>query len=94
MRLKRLSLGGTQPFSLATMNYKNLNYEIETEEVTEVTLIHPASMNYKNLNYEIETGSQKHREHQHICAMNYKNLNYEIETYSVSVLGERCSMTL
>ena len=30
------------------MNYKNLNYEIETQ-------IADLPMNYKNLNYEIET---------------------------------------
>ena len=34
------------------MNYKNLNYEIETTRGTSTS--YPA-MNYKNLNYEIET---------------------------------------
>ena len=32
------------------MNYKNLNYEIETRGPAD-------AMNYKNLNYEIETAS-------------------------------------
>ena len=38
--------------SISSMNYKNLNYEIET------TLSRArigVTMNYKNLNYEIET---------------------------------------
>ena len=38
------------------MNYKNLNYEIETVSLPEVaTALYDSAMNYKNLNYEIET---------------------------------------
>ena len=35
------------------MNYKNLNYEIET--CTADVILRRPTMNYKNLNYEIET---------------------------------------
>ena len=35
-------------FPRIAMNYKNLNYEIETHRAD-------CTMNYKNLNYEIET---------------------------------------
>ena len=37
------------------MNYKNLNYEIETSIMSVRLLRLLTSMNYKNLNYEIET---------------------------------------
>ncbi len=38
------------------MNYKNLNYEIETLFLGTLPSRGPAdAMNYKNLNYEIET---------------------------------------
>ena len=56
------------------MNYKNLNYEIET--------LYPSmlSMNYKNLNYVETTPTIKGRCARIEASMNYKNLNYEIET--------------
>ena len=65
-----------------TMNYKNLNYEIETTEKPK----HPGAisietpMNYKNLNYEIETLYMREGSLTWGNSMNYKNLNYEIET--------------
>ena len=37
------------------MNYKNLNYEIETYNGADFGFIFAYTMNYKNLNYEIET---------------------------------------
>ena len=37
------------------MNYKNLNYEIETRRKLRPSLVLVKTMNYKNLNYEIET---------------------------------------
>ena len=37
------------------MNYKNLNYEIETVYVITSFVHRYLAMNYKNLNYEIET---------------------------------------
>ena len=40
------------------MNYKNLNYEIETECLKHCKKQGNTSMNYKNLNYEIETLSK------------------------------------
>ena len=40
---------------ITTMNYKNLNYEIETRGNNSFTTSSQMSMNYKNLNYEIET---------------------------------------
>ena len=39
------------------MNYKNLNYEIETNWLS-LNRVFAVSMNYKNLNYEIETGCE------------------------------------
>ena len=40
------------------MNYKNLNYEIETRHPLVILRLALAfAMNYKNLNYEIETGT-------------------------------------
>ena len=59
------------------MNYKNLNYEIETAVLDAAVgfiriSIMRLKLNYKNLNYEIETS-----------VMNYKNLNYEIETLAL-----------
>ena len=55
------------------MNYKNLNYEIETTTIRTV-------LNYKNLNYEIETDDDPCSSMPDQRTMNYKNLNYEIET--------------
>ena len=37
------------------MNYKNLNYEIETIPTISFSADWKDAMNYKNLNYEIET---------------------------------------
>ena len=37
------------------MNYKNLNYEIETGTMDVLRMDNRHPMNYKNLNYEIET---------------------------------------
>ena len=37
------------------MNYKNLNYEIETALTWTHIKVVCITMNYKNLNYEIET---------------------------------------
>ena len=37
------------------MNYKNLNYEIETQNKIVRVSTQIFTMNYKNLNYEIET---------------------------------------
>ena len=62
-----------------SMNYKNLNYEIETRGLVRWHSVNPFTMNYKNLNYEIETCRICHLNILH-PAMNYKNLNYEIET--------------
>ena len=55
MRLKRLSIPTEASLSHEAMNYKNLNYEIETgrQRLDHHSM---AAMNYKNLNYEIETG--------------------------------------
>ena len=62
------------------MNYKNLNYEIETCYVLMRSVMTTMSMNYKNLNYEIETNASAGGSGARLSAMNYKNLNYEIET--------------
>ena len=66
-----------------TMNYKNLNYEIETRLSTPTarSINDRVPMNYKNLNYEIETRVLKRAPYR---SMNYKNLNYEIETCVLS----------
>ena len=40
---------------MRSMNYKNLNSEIETEKTDEGHKPKRVSMNYKNLNSEIET---------------------------------------
>ena len=52
------------------MNYKNLNYEIETARVKEQAFQDVEAMNYKNLNYEIET----HRPETYWC----RGHNYEL----------------
>ena len=64
------------------MNYKNLNYEIETTCFSLARSLDAFAMNYKNLNYEIETISNKLSE-AFTASMNYKNLNYEIETGNI-----------
>ena len=54
MRLKRIApkrIGAED----ITMNYKNLNYEIETPHCDTHPSVPRYPMNYKNLNYEIET---------------------------------------
>ena len=73
------------------MNYKNLNYEIETYVMLAIGVV--LSMNYKNLNYEIETAIP--RAGVVLSAtMNYKNLNYEIETgrFSPEIISYVTSM--
>ena len=55
MRLKRDSVQLGQERVRETMNYKNLNYEIETALESPRPCTYAATMNYKNLNYEIET---------------------------------------
>ena len=63
-----------------SMNYKNLNYEIETKMQRNLRIRLALTMNYKNLNYEIETGKLYSGAVAAGVSMNYKNLNYEIET--------------
>ena len=55
MRLKPRASKSSE-FENISMNYKNLNYEIETEAMPANSDISGLTMNYKNLNYEIETG--------------------------------------
>ena len=72
------------------MNYKNLNYEIETDRKhyqPANTGCNCPTMNYKNLNYEIET--EIHHGIVYTFPMNYKNLNYEIETIMADHLRRR-----
>ena len=66
------------------MNYKNLNYEIETSCYPHLRSADGYTMNYKNLNYEIETRISFDIAVAASSAMNYKNLNYEIETSHLS----------
>ena len=67
---------------MLAMNYKNLNYEIETL-VGKTSHLRLLPMNYKNLNYEIETRLNTLGLRRTRIPMNYKNLNYEIETLHV-----------
>ena len=62
------------------MNQKNLNYEIETQDVHCQRMHSWAAMNQKNLNYEIETLHERPHKLYSTFPMNQKNLNYEIET--------------
>ena len=79
MRLKHVPGSGIL-VRRSPMNYKNLNYEIETVSRVRGKGGRPLTMNYKNLNYEIETTSKECLLHNRSLPMNYKNLNYEIET--------------
>ena len=45
--------------SVVSINYKNLDYEIETPIKTSQNISKP-TINYKNLDYEIETGTRNH----------------------------------
>ena len=69
------------PSELA-INYKNLDYEIETHRCHS-----PRSdnrpINYKNLDYEIETFHEFLQPLTYLLSINYKNLDYEIETILV-----------
>ena len=56
------------------MNYKNLNYEIETLGVEDLIIDLPFTMNYKNLNYEIETPNHD----RYRCDRVMKLSNYEL----------------
>ena len=62
------------------INYKNLDYEIETEYVIPVGNPETLTINYKNLDYEIETMFKQHSVNCPNVPINYKNLDYEIET--------------
>ena len=81
MRLKLICVALLANPAAHPMNYKNLNYEIETcmDSSSGNELL---TMNYKNLNYEIETCRYGSTLDLLEFAMNYKNLNYEIETRS------------
>ncbi len=78
MRLKR-RICPTIASNWSAMNQKNLNYEIETEEILMPSMNSITAMNQKNLNYEIETSMADNAQISKV-AMNQKNLNYEIET--------------
>ena len=55
MRLKHERVVDLYRHEPTAMNYKNLNYEIETRLSSAWHPSDEATMNYKNLNYEIET---------------------------------------
>ena len=84
-----MSIDGGCAIRLVTaINYKNLDYEIETSKSHgDPYSIRQLAINYKNLDYEIETSMVRGLSHcdDVSATINYKNLDYEIETKFMSL---------